>query len=99
MHPDIEVTLLRAAQEALANIHKHAQATAAQLTLSYFDDAVVLDVKDNGVSFAGAAASPFSGGFGLQAMRERAEGCGGSVTLESEPGEGTTVVVSIPIYS
>jgi signal transduction histidine kinase len=108
LHPDIEVTLLRATQEALANIRKHAQATAVQLTLSYIDDVVVLDVQDNGVgagaagagaaAFAGAA-SPLSGGYGLQAMRERAEQCGGSVTLESEPGEGTTVVVSIPIYS
>lgn len=99
LHPDIEVTLLRAAQEALANIRKHAQATDVQLTLSYMDDVVVLDVQDNGVAFAGAATSPLSGGYGLQAMRERAEQCGGSVTLESEPGEGTTVVVSIPIYS
>jgi signal transduction histidine kinase len=99
LHPDIEVTLLRATQEALANIRKHAQATAVQLTLSYIDDVVVLDIQDNGVAFAGAAASPLSGGYGLQAMRERAEQCGGSVTLESEPGEGTTVVVSIPIYS
>jgi signal transduction histidine kinase len=99
LHPDIEVTLLRATQEALANIRKHAQATAVQLTLSYIDDVVVLDVQDNGVAFAGAAASPLSGGYGLQAMRERAEQCGGSVSVESEPGEGTTVVVSIPIYS
>jgi len=99
LHPDIEVTLLRATQEALANIRKHAQATAVQLTVSYIDDVVVLDVQDNGVAFAGAAVSPLSGGYGLQAMRERAEQCGGSVTLESEPGEGTTVVVSIPIYS
>ena len=43
----------------------------------------------------GAAASPLSGGYGLQAMRERAEQCGGSVTVESEPGEGTTVVGGI----
>ena len=99
LHPDIEVTLLRATQEALANIRKHARATAVQITLSYIDDVVVLDVQDNGVAFAGAAASPLSGGYGLQAMRERVEQCGGSVTLESEPGEGTTVVVSIPIYS
>jgi signal transduction histidine kinase len=99
LHPDIEVTLLRATQEALANIRKHAQATAVQVTLSYIDDVVVLDIQDNGVAFAGAAASPLSGGYGLQAMRERAEQCGGSVTLESEPGVGTTVVVSIPIYS
>lgn len=98
LHPDIEVTLLRAAQEALANVHKHARATAVQLTLSYIDNLVVLDVQDNGVAFAGAADSPLSGGFGLQAMRERAEQCGGTMTVESEPGEGTTVVVSIPIY-
>ncbi len=97
LHPEIEVTLLRATQEALANIRKHAQATAVQLTLSYIDDVVVLDVQDNGVAFDGAVPSPLSGGYGLQAMRERAEQCGGSVTLESEPGEGTTVVVSIPI--
>ncbi len=99
LHPDIEVTLLRATQEALANIRKHARATAVQITLSYIDDVVVLDVQDNGVAFAGAAASPLSGGYGLQAMRERAEQCGGTLTLESEPGEGTTVVVSIPIFS
>ncbi len=109
LHPDIEVTLLRAAQEALANVRKHARATAVQITLSYIDDVVMLDVQDNGVGagavgagaadFAGAAASPLSGGYGLQAMRERAEQCGGSVTVESEPGEGTTIVVSIPIYS
>lgn len=108
LHPDIEVTLLRATQEALANVRKHSQATAVQLTLSYIDDVVVLDVQDDGVgaeaagagaaAFAEAEASPLSGGYGLQAMRERAEQCGGSVTLESEPGAGTTVVVSIPIY-
>ncbi len=97
LHPEIEVTLLRAAQEALANVRKHAQATAVQLTLSYMADRVVLDVHDNGVAFAGAAASPLSGGYGLQGMRERAEQCGGSVTVESEAGLGTTVVVSIPI--
>jgi signal transduction histidine kinase len=97
LHPDVEVTLLRATQEALANIRKHAQATAVQLTLSYMDDVVILDVQDDGVAFDGAAPSPLSGGYCLQAMRERAEQCGGSVTLESEPGEGTTVVVSIPI--
>ena len=95
--PDIEVTLLRAAQEALNNVRKHARATEAQLTLSYMPDTVILDVQDNGVGLAGAEPSPFSGGYGLQAMRERAALCGGTVTLESDPGEGTTVVVTIPL--
>jgi signal transduction histidine kinase len=97
LHPNIEVTLLRAAQEALNNVRKHAQATDVQLTLSYMTDAIVLDVQDNGVGLAGAELSQFSGGYGLQAMRERAAQCGGFMTLESDLGEGTTLVVSIPL--
>ena len=96
LHPQIEVTLLRAAQEALANIRKHAGATAVQLTLSYMEDVIILDVQDNGRGLA-APPSPLSGGYGLQAMRERAVQCGGSVDLESDPGTGTTVVLTIPL--
>jgi signal transduction histidine kinase len=99
LHPAVEVTLLRAAQESLSNIRKHARATAVQLTLSYMEDVVVLDVQDNGVGINGAAPSPLSGGYGLQAMRERTAQLGGTVEIESESGEGTTIVVSIPIGS
>lgn len=95
----IEVTLLRAAQEALNNVRKHARASAVQLTLSYMGDVVVLDVQDDGVGFSGAEPSPLSGGYGLQAMRERVEQGGGFVDVESDPGEGTTVVVTIPLES
>lgn len=97
LHPDIEVTLLRAAQESLNNIRKHARATAVQLTLSYMGDVVILDVHDDGVGINGAKPSALSGGYGLQAMRERAAQLGGEVEIESEPGEGTTLVMSIPI--
>ncbi len=97
LHPDIEVTLLRATQESLNNIRKHAHATAVQLTLSYMGDVVILDVQDNGAGINGAPPSPLSGGYGLQAMRERAEQLGGAVEVESEPNEGTTVVMSIPV--
>lgn len=97
LHPDIEVTLLRATQEALNNVRKHAQASAVQLTISYMGDVVILDVQDDGVGINAAEPSPLSGGFGLQAMRERAGQCGGFVTIESDPGEGTTVVVTIPL--
>lgn len=97
LHPSIEVTLLRAAQEALNNVRKHSQATAVQLTLSYMNDVIILDVQDNGVGLNGAALSSLSGGYGLQAMRERASLCGGEVILESDPGEGTTVVITIPL--
>ncbi len=102
--PEIEVTLLRATQEALNNIRKHAQASHVNLTLSYMGDVVILDVQDNGVGLNGAwpvteavSPSPLSGGYGLQIMRERTAQFGGSVALESEPGEGTTLVVSIPM--
>ncbi len=97
LHPDIEVTLLRATQESLANIRKHAQATAVQLTLSYMEDMLILDVQDDGVGINGASPSALSSGYGLQAMRERAEQLGGNVEIESEADEGSTVVVSIPI--
>lgn len=97
LHPDVDVTLLRATQEALANIHKHAQAQNVTVTLSYMGDSVLLDVQDDGMGLNGAKPSPFGGGFGLQAMRERTAQFGGDVLLESEPDGGTTVVVSIPI--
>jgi signal transduction histidine kinase len=54
-------------------------------------------VHDNGSGFDEKGPAPTEGGYGLQAMRERAELCGGTVTVESDPGEGTTVVMSIPI--
>ena len=97
LHPDVDVTLLRATQEALANIHKHAQAKNVSVTLSYMGDSILLDVQDDGVGLSGAKPSPFGGGFGLQAMRERAALFGGELLLESEPAGGTTLVISIPI--
>ena len=68
LEPEIEVTLLRTAQEALANVEKHAHAGRARLTLSFMGDVVALDVRDDGVGFdaqrpdaAPAAASGFMG--------------------------------------
>jgi signal transduction histidine kinase len=96
--PNTELALLRATQEALANVLKHAQAHEATVTLSYMGDCVMLDVLDDGVGLNGAD-SPWQGGFGLTAMRERVEQLGGSLLVESDDGEGTTVVVSIPVAS
>ena len=97
LHPNIEVILLRAAQESLNNIHKHAQATSVQLTVSYMEDVIILDVKDNGIGLDKSPKTPLSGGYGLRAMKERVKHYGGSVELESDPGDGTTVVVTIPL--
>lgn len=91
--PDLEVNLLRIAQEAFANVRQHSQARSASLTLSYFDDLVVMDVQDDGVGLQPALV----GSFGLRSMRERVERLGGLFTLESERGLGTTLAVSLPL--
>ncbi|MCS6843951.1 MAG: sensor histidine kinase [Caldilineales bacterium] len=95
LHPEAEVTLLRAVQEALANVCKHAQARRVSVTLSYMEDQVTLDVQDDGVGFDPSAATE---GFGLAAMRQRVEQLGGSVAVESAPGHGTTVAVMLPLH-
>ncbi len=95
--PEMEVALLRTAQEALANVAKHADANTVAVTLSYMDDVVSLDVRDDGSGFAAPAPAPASGGFGLTAMRQRIEGLSGVLAVESEPGDGTTLAVSIPV--
>jgi signal transduction histidine kinase len=91
----VEEALLRVAQEALANVRKHAAASRVTLTLSYLEDAVTVDVHDDGVGFEQAAATA-SGGVGLRAMGERVEGLGGRLVVESAPGEGTTIAVEVP---
>jgi signal transduction histidine kinase len=92
----VEEALLRVAQEALANVRKHAAASRVTLTLSYLEDAVTLDVAEDGVGFEPAAAATTGGGLGLRAMRERVEGLGGRLVVESAPGEGTTIAVEVP---
>jgi signal transduction histidine kinase len=98
--PQIEVTLLRAAQEALANVRKHARASHVTLTLSYMGDTVVLDVHDDGGGFDPARhtyAEQSAGGFGLLAMRERVEQLGGMLAIESMAGAGTTLAIELPV--
>lgn len=96
--PEIEVTLFRVAQEALANVGKHAAATRAGLTLSYMDDVVVLDVRDDGAGFdpAGDRAPDGGSGFGLLAMQQRVRRVSGEFAVESAPGDGTAVSATVP---
>ncbi len=98
LHPDVEVTVLRAAQEGLANARRHAGGSRVSLTLTYFDDEVALDVVDDGRGFdPGLVAAPgISGGHGLAGMRERAERLGGRLEIESAPGEGTSLALALP---
>ena len=91
-----ESALLRTAQEALANVARHAQATRVGLTLSYMPHEVALDVRDDGRGFDPAPAGAAADGFGLVAMRQRIEGLSGTVQVESEPGGGTAISACVP---
>lgn len=92
---DIGATVLRIVQEALTNAGRHAHATRVGVTLSYMDDEVTVDVRDDGCGFD-AGSNPTSG-FGLRGMRSRTERVAGTMTIESEYGEGTAVSVRIPL--
>ena len=92
-----EIVLLRGAQEALANVRRHASATAVVLRVSRVRAGeaaqVSVHVEDDGVGFDPAAAT----GVGLAGLRDRAVEVGGDVEVSSAPGEGTRVTVRVPV--
>ncbi|MGK5678286.1 sensor histidine kinase [Actinoplanes sp. URMC 104] len=88
----VEVVLLRAAQEALTNVRRHANANEAAVLLAYAPASVRLVVRDDGCGFVPGAAD----GYGLAGMRSRAEQVKGVVTVRSDPDLGTTVEVEVP---
>ncbi|MCR6648778.1 MAG: sensor histidine kinase [Cellulomonas sp.] len=96
----VEAALVRIAQSALANVVQHAAARHATLTLSYLPDEVILDVVDDGRGFDQDRQPPPDrpGGFGLTATRSRARELGGSLAIESSPGDGTAVAVRLPAH-
>ena len=98
LHPEVEVTMLRVVQEALANVAKHASATRVGVTLSYMGDVVTVDVRDDGSGFQPGSANGAAGdpGFGLSAMRRRIERLAGTLEIESEPGRGTAISATLP---
>jgi signal transduction histidine kinase len=95
LDPATATALFRVLQEALTNVARHAQATRVEVSLSEKAGALVLVVRDNGQGFepADAARSP---SLGLVGMRERVFAIGGSLALESTPGQGSTVRVTLP---
>ncbi|WP_086830797.1 sensor histidine kinase [Streptomyces sp. NRRL B-24572] len=96
--PDrVQAALLRIAQGALANIREHADAGTATLTLSHLDDQVVLDVADDGRGFDPVERPGGVRGHGLPAMRARVRQLGGTLTVESAPGEGTVLTAVVPL--
>lgn len=93
------VALLRVAQSALANVRQHARADRVRLSLSFQSDEVSLDIVDDGIGFdpASVPSHTESGGYGLRAMRRRIRERGGTLVVESEPGDGTAVAATVPI--
>jgi signal transduction histidine kinase len=89
-----EVVLLRAAQEALANVRKHAGAADVRMVLSYQPQAVRLDIRDDG---AGFDPDQVNGGYGLRGMRSRILQVGGSLLVRARPGAGTSLSVEVPV--
>ncbi|MBC6462558.1 sensor histidine kinase [Actinomadura sp. HBU206391] len=93
--PDLAVTAYRVVQESLTNTVKHAAASSVQVRLGWRDDALRLEVCDDGRGLAGAGDT---GGHGLVGMRERVAAVGGELTLEPGPdGMGLCVVASLPV--
>jgi signal transduction histidine kinase len=97
--PDLSMemkhALYRIAQEALHNIVKHARASVVVLRLARQANEIILQVRDNGRGFD--QAGHFPGHLGLRSMHERVSKMGGTLTIESVPGQGTCVGVRMPI--
>ncbi|MBE1460465.1 signal transduction histidine kinase [Nocardiopsis terrae] len=122
LHGEVEAALLRTLQESLTNVSRHARADRVGVTLSYMEDLVALDVRDDGAGFetgpgwgasvseppgepaggpestASACGDGPNGGFGLTSMRQRVTRLAGTLEIESEPGAGTAVSVTVPAF-
>ena len=93
----VEKEVLRVAQEALANVTRHAHATQVNIELRYDSDHLQLSVVDNGTGFDPDAVFAADDHFGLQGMRERATGLAATLSITSAPGDGTSVRLTVPL--
>ena len=98
----MEITAYRVVQEALTNIHKHANATKVNLRLQFQEDKLLIEIRDNGQGFdrsqtLGSAISV--GHIGLLGMKQRAEMLGGDIKIKTGEGKGTTIILGLPIHS
>ena len=98
---ETETNLYRIVQEALNNILKHAQASSATVLFNSGQDELSIVIEDNGRGFASDIHTTDPGrpgGFGLVGMQERAAALKGTLQIESQPGEGTSIMVRVPIH-
>jgi len=97
---EVELVLFRIAQEALRNVWKHAQATEAEITVEFREDTTAITIGDDGRGFTppqkiGSLAR--DGKLGMAGMQERAQLVGGNLTVQSEPGRGTSITIELPV--
>ena len=96
LSPSAEVQLIRIVQEALTNVKKHAPGAEVWLGVEANDRSVRVTVRDDGPGFSPEAVAG-SGRFGLHTMKERAEGIGGQLRIDSRPGAGARLEVTVPV--
>ncbi len=97
---EIEIAIYRVVQEAFSNIFKHANAKQVVVNLSTHQNRILLEIIDDGVGFSfnkDLDGDRLMGGFGLLNMQERIANCGGEFLLNSTPGKGTEIRISIPV--
>lgn len=100
LHPNLEVALFRACQEALTNVIRHARARHVEIRLTRSHPRIILTIQDDGIGFkTGArvtAGENFSGKFGLIGMRERVASVGGTIRIVATPKGGTRIRIEVP---
>ncbi|MBI2088153.1 MAG: HAMP domain-containing protein [Deltaproteobacteria bacterium] len=94
--PQVEIQLIRIIHEAVTNVFKHARATRTEVKFEREGEFAKVSIEDNGQGFRPQEVKRNGLHFGLQTMRERAEGVGGSLVVETVPGRGTKVTVRLP---
>ncbi|GAG81721.1 unnamed protein product, partial [marine sediment metagenome] len=102
MKPDVEISvvLFGVIRELLSNVIKHADASMLEVNIQKVDETILVSIEDDGAGFElSKAGLPVkeSGGFGLFHVRERVEYLGGRIEIESRPGEGTHIRISVPV--
>jgi signal transduction histidine kinase len=94
LEPTLENALLRTVQEGVTNAQKHSGSDRMRIDLSQTGQTIRLEIRDWGVGFDPAVATT---GFGLEGIRQRARLHGGDASIESTPGQGTVIVVNLPV--
>ncbi len=97
LDPMTEVTVFRIVQEALVNAGKYSQATQVALSMTFTSDQLQVKIEDNGVGMDTAHLTRAGSAVGIIGMQERADFVGGTCTIESTPGRGVNVTLSVPL--